>query len=64
MLPIFSEILTGLSVQFNFKNKQEKINKEVIKYNLIKSQLEYVINCNGHLTDEIWEGLLKELVQC
>ena len=61
ILPIFSAILTGLSVQFNFKDKQEKINKEVIKYNLIKSKLEYIINCNGNLTDEIWGGLLKEL---
>jgi hypothetical protein len=60
-LPILSAILTGLSIQFNFKGKQEKINKEVIKCNLIKSKLDYVINCNGDLTDEIWGGLLKEL---
>ena len=61
ILPIFSAILTGLSIQFNFKDRQEKINKEVKKYNLIKSKLDYVVNCNGDLTDEIWNGLLKEL---
>ena len=60
-LPIISAILTGLSIQFNFKGKQDKLNKEVIKCNLIKSKLEYVRNCNGNLTDEIWEGILKEL---
>ena len=60
-LPIISAILTGLSIQFNFKGKQDKLHKEVIKCNLIKTKLEYVINCNGNLTDDIYKELLEEL---
>jgi len=61
ILPALSAILTGVSIQFNLKERHEKLNKEVQKCNLIKSKLEYITKSNGNLNDEIYQKILEEL---
>ena len=50
VLAAFSAILTGISVRFNFHDKEAEIKGLIEKLNRIKSKLEYVISCNGDLT--------------
>ena len=52
ILSMSSGILTGLSATFGFQDEKEKINKEIMKLNKIQSKLDYVISCNGHLTQK------------
>jgi hypothetical protein len=59
ILSSFSAILTGISVRFNFHDKKAEIKRLIEKLNKIKSKLEYVISCNGDLTQADYEEILK-----
>jgi hypothetical protein len=59
VLAAFSAILTGISARFNFHNKKSEIKGLIEKLNRIKSKLEYVISCNGNLTQADYEEILK-----
>jgi hypothetical protein len=60
ILSISSGILTGISAKFGFQDKKEKLNKEITKLNKIQSKLDYVISCNGDLTQEEYKDILRE----
>ena len=60
VLSAFSAILTGISARFNFHNKKAEIKSLIEKLNKIKSKLEYVISCNGDLTDDEHQQILKD----
>ena len=47
-----SGALTALSAKFNLQNKKVKINNLIDKLNQIQSKLDYVISCNGNLTQK------------
>src|SRR5260221_5372902 len=47
---ITSGFLTGISANFNFKDKTIIINREIDQLNKIQSKLDYIISCNGNLT--------------
>ena len=51
---------TSLSVKFNLKGTKTKIEKTIINLNKIKSKLEYIINCNGEVSEEEYLEILKE----
>ena len=51
---------TSLSVKFNLKGTKNKIEKTIINLNKIKSKLEYIINCDGEVTEEEYLDILKE----
>ena len=51
---------TSLSIKFNLKGTKQKIEKTINNLNKIKSKLEYIINCNGDLTEEEYLDILKE----
>ena len=55
-----SAILTGISVRFNFRNKKVEINNLIEKLSKIQSKLDYVISCNGDLTQTEYQEILKE----
>ena len=55
-----SAILMGISVRFNFQNKKVEINNLIDRLNKIQSKLDYVISCNGDLTQNKYEEILKE----
>jgi Flp pilus assembly protein TadB len=50
VLSAVSAILTGISVRFNFHDKKAEIKELIKKLNIIKLKLDYVISCNGDLT--------------
>ena len=58
VLSAFSAVLTGISVRFNFHNKKAEIKILIDKLNKIKAKLDYVISCNGTLTQAECEQIL------
>jgi hypothetical protein len=60
VLAAFSAILTGVSARFNFHDKKTEIKGLIYKLNKIKSKLEYVISCNGDLSQSDYDQILKD----
>jgi len=60
ILSISSGILTGLTLKFNFKHKKYEITKLIEKLNQIRVKLDYVISCNGNLTVDEYNAILKD----
>jgi L-cystine uptake protein TcyP (sodium:dicarboxylate symporter family) len=60
VLSASSGILTGVSARFNFQNKKVEINNLIDKLNKIQSKLDYVISCNGDLTQKEYQEILQE----
>ena len=60
VLSVSSAILTGVSVRFNFQNKKIEINRLIDKLNKLQSKLDYVISCNGDLTQKEYQEILRE----
>ena len=60
ILSSFSGILTAISSRFNFQNKKTEIKSLIDKLNKIQSKLDYVISCNGDLTPEEYQQILKD----
>ncbi len=60
ILAITSGFLTGISAKFNFQDKRIIINREIDQLNKIQSKLDYVIHCNGNLTAEKCEQIMKD----
>ena len=60
MLSAASAILTGISARFNFQNKKIQINNLIEKLNKIQLMLDYVISCNGDLTQKEYQEILKD----
>jgi Protein of unknown function (DUF4231) len=60
LLSASSAILTGVSARFNFQNKKVEINNLIEKLHKIQAKLDHVISCNGDLTKEEYEQILKD----
>jgi len=60
MLSATSAILTAISARFNFQNKKVEINNLINKLNKIQSKLDYVISCNGNLTQKEYDDIIKD----
>ena len=60
VLSASSAILTGVSARFNFQNKKVEINNLIDRLNKIQSKLDYVISCNGDLTQNEYQEILRE----
>ena len=60
ILSITSGVLTVISAKFGFESKKERLNKEILKLNKIQNTLDYVISCNGDLTDEQFKQIVSE----
>jgi predicted amino acid racemase len=60
ILSISSAVLTGISTRFNFQDKEITITREIEKLNKIQTKLDYVISCNGDLTQEEYQQILKD----
>jgi hypothetical protein len=60
ILSAFTVILTGISARFNFHSKKAEIKSLIEKLNKIKFKLDYVISCNGNLTQTEYEEILKD----
>ena len=60
ILSTCSAILTGISARFNFYNKKAEIKSLIEKLNKIKAKLEFVLSCNGDLTQADYEKIVNE----
>jgi len=57
---VSSAILTGVNLRFNFQDKTHEVKKLIEKLNKIQAKLDYVISCNGDLTQAAYQEILKE----
>ena len=60
VLSASSAILTGISSRFNFQSKKYEINILIDRLNKIQSKLDYVVSCNGDLTNTEYQRILNE----
>ena len=59
ILSASSGILTGLSTKFNLESKRVQISDLIVKLNELNNTLDYVITCNGDLSQEDYNKILK-----
>ena len=59
-LSITSAILSGISMKFNLTGKGRKISKLMEKLNQLRIKLDYVISCNGDLTESEYQSILRD----
>ena len=59
-LSITSAILSGISMKFNLTGKGRKISKLMGKLNKLQIKLDYVISCNGDLTESDYQSILRD----
>ena len=59
-LSITSAILSGISMKFNLTGKGRKISKLMEKLNKLQIKLDYVISCNGDLTETEYQTILRD----
>ena len=60
ILSASSAVLTGLNLRFNFQTQTHKLQVLIDKLNKIQSKLDYIVSCNGNLTVEELEQIMKE----
>ena len=60
ILSIISGILTGLSAKFNLQNRKIEINNLIEKLNKLQAKLDYVVSCNGDLTQQDYQQIISE----
>lgn len=58
---VVNAVTTGLMATFKIHDKKEKLKIEIRKLKNIQSKLEYVISCNGDLTDEEYNRIIFEI---
>ena len=59
-LSITSAIMSGASIKMNFSAKGKKISKLLAKLNQLQKKLEYVVSCNGDLTEAEYQSILRD----
>ena len=57
---ITSAILSGISMKFNLPGKGRKVSKLMEKLNKLQIKLDYVISCNGDLTENEYQSILRD----
>src|SRR5271165_3057429 len=58
-----SAITTTLSTKFNLKGKKEHLNIVIENLNKIRNKLDYVLSCNGNLTEAEYKSILNKFTQ-
>ena len=51
---------SALSIRFNLQDRKNKLNDNIQKLNRIKDKLEYIISCNGDLSEEECNNILSQ----
>ena len=59
-LSVTSAIMSGLSIKMNFSAKSKKISKLLTKLNQLQIKLDYVVSCNGDLTEAEYQSILTD----
>jgi len=55
--------LTELSETLNFHGEKEQFNQEIERLRRIESRLDYVVSCNGNLTNEQYQQIVSQFIQ-
>ena len=61
-LSTIGAISTAISTKFNLKNKKEELNNMIARLERLKQQMNYVITCNGNLTEKESNEIVKEFL--
>ena len=59
-LALSSSILMGLTARFNLEHKKTEATNLIIRLNKLQSKLDYVVSCNGDLTKDEYQDILKK----
>ena len=59
-LSITSAIMSGFTIKMNFPTKNKKISKLLTKLNQLQIKLDYVVSCNGDLTEAEYQSILRD----
>src|SRR2546426_9872727 len=60
ILSTFSGVLTALSAKFNLENRKMEMNKLIEKLSILQAKLDYVVSCNGDLTQDEYKQILLD----
>ena len=60
ILSTFSGVLTGISAKFNLQNKKIEVNKLIENLSKLQAMIDFVISCNGHLTQDEYKQILLD----
>ena len=60
ILSITSAVLTSISIKFNLQDKSSKLNAEIEKLNKLIAKFDFVVSCNGNLTQETYNQIITE----
>ena len=59
-LSITSAIIIGASIKMNSSGKSKNISKLLQKLNQLQIKLDYVVSCNGDLTEAEYQSILRD----
>ena len=60
ILSITSAVLTSISVKFSLQDRSSRLNTEIAKLNRLIAKFDFVVSCNGNLTQEAYSQILTE----
>ena len=55
-----ASVSTVLSTKFNLKKRKEKLVISIRKLNILKDRLDYIVSCNGDISEEECVKLMNE----
>ena len=55
-------LATAISIKFNLKDKKEELNNEISRLGRLQQEMNYVVTCNGNLTEEEINRIIKEFI--
>ena len=61
-LSTIGALSTAISTKFNLKNKKEELSNMISRLERLKQQINYVITCNGDLTEKESNDIMKEFL--
>ena len=53
-------VITAIGLRFNIEHMKIKLNKKIQELNKIKDKLDYVVSCNGDLTEDECHKILRD----
>ena len=55
-------LAAAISVKFNLENKKDELNNMISRLERLQQQMNYIITCNGNLTEEESNRIIKEFI--